>query len=124
MRQKRSREDVERYIESLMIPPERVEASYIWTGEPLTFAVVTTHRFIGTKTAQSGDPIILSVPFQAITAVTVTDNNKEPILASGQVPFFSVRGNFGDPISVNGNVNPAAAFEVYRLLVQKVCGFA
>lgn len=114
-RQKRPKEDVAQYIESLMIPPERVEASYIWAGDPLTFAVVSTHRFIGTKIAQSTDPIIVSVPFHAITAVTVPENGKELGLDTGQAPFLSVRGHFGDPISLNGNVNPAAAFEVYRL---------
>lgn len=122
-RQKRTREDVEQYIEAIMLPGETLQASHISGYDPLDFAVVTSHRFIGTEVAQSMNPIIRSVPFDRIAAVSVTDDEKELRLGSGSADHLVVhlQGD-GRTLGVSSRQDGAALFGVYQALMQHVCG--
>lgn len=118
---KRTREDVEEYIASIMLPGETVQAVHIAGYNPLEFAVVTSHRFIGTAVAQSMDPIIRSVPFDRIAAISVTDE-KELELGRGNVSYLMVhpQGDVGS-LSIMGRQEGAALFAVYEALMHRVC---
>lgn len=120
---KRTKEDVEQYIASLMLPGETIEASHIAGYDPLDFAVVTSRRFIGTEIAQSTAPIIRSVPFNRIAAISVTDDKDEPQLGGGSVDYLVVHGD-GDVgrIGIQGRQEGQTLHAVYGALMDQVCG--
>lgn len=118
---KLSREDVEQYIASIMFAGENLEAYHIGGYDPPDFVAVTSLRFIGTDMAQSGGPIIRSLPFESVAGVSVTDSRDELRLGSGSVDYLVVHpGGSMNDISMLAGQQGESLFVVYKALMQKV----
>jgi hypothetical protein len=111
-------QDAQHFIDSLLMDGEEIDASYIWAARPLSFMVVTNLRCIGTQTAQVGEAIIVSVPFDQIASVSVTISHGVSTLDEDPAPYIFIHLSYGDTLSINGNRDAAEALLVYDALIE------
>jgi hypothetical protein len=120
---KRTTEDVEQYISSLMLPGEAIEVLHIERAEPnVTFSVVTSHRFIATAMAGGGGLLVRSMPFDRIASVSVTTSRDEPLDYSTATGVVVYPLGSDDHIVISDDQQGAAVRGVYEALLQKLCG--
>ncbi|HEY2354541.1 MAG TPA: hypothetical protein VGH79_06565 [Gaiellaceae bacterium] len=77
---KRTREDVEQYVSSILLPGETVEVLQIGGLDPaIDFSAVTSHRLIVTAIAGGGGLLVRSIPFDRIASISITHDREAPL---------------------------------------------
>lgn len=93
---KRTIEQLEAYINGLMIQPEYIEYRMIESLEKPLFYVLTNRRLIATHVLESGPVGIMSVPYTQIGAVSAVDaGRRHGALDRLVVRDIEIFGSFG-----------------------------
>ncbi len=119
---KRTREEVEEYVSSILLPGETVEALHIEMFEPsIDFAVVTSHRLIVTALAGGGGLLVRSMPFDRIASVSVTNDRDRPLDSSNATGVVVYPLGDADHHVLSAAQQPDSLLAIYDALLRKLC---
>ena len=119
MAKKRDREQLDQFINALMLSDEQIEFVVIASVDMPLFYVLTNRRLIGTHLYDSGAVNTMSVNYRDISAISIDDDGPgSGIFAQVVARDINVFGTFGRLWMRIRDDNAGA--EMYRRLAEKV----
>ncbi len=119
MARKRTIEQLQSYIEALLVHPEMTEFRLIDSPTRPAFYVLTNRRLIATHASESGRVGVTSIPYTQIGAISVADSGpKRRLLEQLVTDEIEIFGSFGY-LTIKHPDSDALA-EMYRRLLDKL----
>lgn len=119
MAKKRTIEQLQSYIDALLVHPEMTEFRLIESPTRPAFYALTNRRLIATHVSESGTVGVTSIPYTQIGAISVADSGpKRGLLEELVTDEIEIFGSFGC-LTIKHSDGEALA-EMYRRLLDKL----